>query len=143
MQAVDGGTLVLHENLPKSRPPILSKVGPASFRRRDLLSKRKEMTSMVEVRDLLQSKELKETVAAIEALVRAHGSTITSPLDSFPSLTYGRRFQAERILQILLADGESFAGFKDVLAAGFAGWLLHLDRNLSSHCPRLCRRTMA
>lgn len=79
---------------------------------------------MIEVRDLLQSKELKDAVVAIEALVRAHGSTITSPLDSFPSLTYGRRFQAERILQILLADEESFAGFKDVLAAGFAGWLL-------------------
>lgn len=80
---------------------------------------------MVEVREILQSEEMKNVVEALTALRRKfsfhdHGEERLWPMAQVRIGAY----RAERILHIVADQRSYYAGYKEVLAATFAGWLI-------------------
>lgn len=80
---------------------------------------------MVEVRDILCSKELTDAVTAVRALVAKYkSSTKPESQPSFSFLALDGDFKAADILRILTSEEPNYPGLKEVLAAGLAGWVL-------------------
>ncbi|WP_172746629.1 hypothetical protein [Neorhizobium sp. T25_13] len=83
---------------------------------------------MDEIRDIFESDELREAVRAIEDLI-ARGNLIRGASDqkTFRELALGNRFHASEILRIMLGEHPVYPGLREVLAAGFVGWVLFPD----------------
>lgn len=80
---------------------------------------------MVDMRDILGSKELMDAVSAIRSLVRRYRpSSKPENQPSFSFLALDGTFQAAEILRILTSAEPNYPGLKEVLAAGLAGWVL-------------------
>lgn len=80
---------------------------------------------MVEIRDILGSRELTDAVKAIRSLMaRYKPSSKPKNQPSFSFLALDGDFQAAEILRILTSEEPNYPGLKDVLAAGLAGWVL-------------------
>jgi len=80
---------------------------------------------MVEVRDILESEEMRNVVEALTALRQKfsfhdHGEERLWPMAQVRIGPY----KAEKVLQIISDKRDYYAGYKDVLAASFAGWLI-------------------
>ncbi len=75
--------------------------------------------------DILESEELKTVVAGIEALHRKYAAQQQSASAlSVQALTSDGEFRAREVLQALTSENLGYPGQKEVLAAGFSGWLL-------------------
>ncbi len=83
---------------------------------------------MADVRDIFESDELHHAVKAIENLIRK-GNLVRGAPDqkAFRELALGNRFHASEILRIILAEHPVYPGLREVLAAGFVGWVLFPD----------------
>lgn len=80
---------------------------------------------MDDLNDILESEELKAVVAGIEALHKKYAAQQQSASTlSVQALTSGREFRGREILQALASENAGYPGQKEVLAAGFSGWLL-------------------
>lgn len=80
---------------------------------------------MDDLNDILESEELKAVVAGIEALHRKYSAQQQSASAlSVQALTSGQEFRAREVLQALTSESVGYPGQKEVLAAGFSGWLL-------------------
>lgn len=80
---------------------------------------------MVELRDILESEEMKDVIAAINSLKDKFGQTPTDAERHSPvTLSLAGKYKAEAILRILLDENTYYPGYKEVLAAGFGGWLI-------------------
>ncbi|WP_105381351.1 hypothetical protein [Neorhizobium alkalisoli] len=85
---------------------------------------------MVELREILKSKEVNDAVRAIEGLLsKRDWITKAATEKSFKDLALGKTFQASDVLKILLSPEPKYPGFKEVLAAGFVGWALFPETN--------------
>lgn len=80
---------------------------------------------MVEVRDILGSNELTDAVRAVRSLVARYNPS-SKPKDqpTFSFLALDGDFQAAEVLRILTSKEQNYAGLKEVLASGLAGWVL-------------------
>lgn len=84
---------------------------------------------MDELRDLFESEELSAAVAAIEAFQKRFPTGKPPVTDrNFSDLALNRTFQAPVVLKYLLDQEHGNLGHKEILAAGFAGWLLFPKR---------------
>lgn len=80
---------------------------------------------MVDMHEILGSKELMDAVSAIRSLVGKYKpSSKPENQPSFSFLALDGPFQAAEILRILTAAEPNYPGLKEVLAAGLAGWVL-------------------
>lgn len=80
---------------------------------------------MFKLRDILGSSELTDAVQALQSLAAKYKSSVKPQNQpSFSSLALDGEFQTAEIIRILTSEEQNYAGFKDVLAAGFAGWVL-------------------
>lgn len=79
----------------------------------------------MEVRDILQSEEMKNVVEALTALRQKFSFNDYGEERQWPmaQVRIGP-YKAEKILQIVSDERNYYAGYKDVLAASFAGWLI-------------------
>lgn len=95
---------------------------------------------MVELRDILESDEVTQAVNAIEELLSKRDWVRKDPNQkSFEELALGSTFKAKDVLEIILSDEPAYPGFKEVLAAGFVGWVLFPEE----HDPSLNYMTHA
>ncbi|TNM66214.1 hypothetical protein [Aliirhizobium smilacinae] len=86
----------------------------------------------MEVRDILESEEMRHVVEALTALRQKFSSHNHSEERLWPmAQVRNGPYKAEKILQIISDERDYYAGYKDVLAASFAGWLvLPRDREI-------------
>lgn len=79
---------------------------------------------MDDIRHILESKEMKDVVAAIEKLKRANSEPdSSSECLTFTQLSSGK-FPTREVLKILSREEKDDQGQLDVLAAAFSAWLL-------------------
>lgn len=79
---------------------------------------------MDEIRDLLESDELRNISKAILALSKRRGeATAPNAAGSFKELALGK-FQPRMVLDVLLDENAGYPGQKNVLAAGLSAWIL-------------------
>ncbi|WLS04150.1 hypothetical protein [Shinella oryzae] len=81
---------------------------------------------MVDVRELLESAEMNDVVRAIEALRRRYAPTAEYKNDHEWPVAIARvgRFRAELVFKIILSDEKYYPGYKEVLTAALAGWVI-------------------
>lgn len=80
---------------------------------------------MVNVKDVIDSKEMQDVVAAIGALKRRWAPKQQSTDHIHPiDLALIGKYRAKEILHVLLDNQEYYPGYKEVLAASFGGWLI-------------------
>lgn len=84
---------------------------------------------MGDFNELLHSDELRNAAAAIDALL-ARYKLPRRPAGKrrFKELALGNTFQAREVLEIILSDEPAYPGLREVLAAGFVGWVLFPTR---------------
>lgn len=80
---------------------------------------------MVNVKDLIESKEMQDVVVAIGALKQRWAPKHQATDHVRPTvLALVGKYKAKEILQVLLDNHEYYPGYKEVLAASFGGWLI-------------------
>lgn len=80
---------------------------------------------MVELSEILDSKEMKDVIKAINALKRKYLSNHYETDRPWPiALALVGRYNAKFVLELLLNDKQYYPGYKDILAASFCGWLI-------------------
>ncbi len=87
---------------------------------------------MVEIREILESKEMIAVIEAIEALKHKYTPKSYEVDRPWPvALALTGKYQADVVLKLLLDDKVYYTGYKEVLAASFGGWLV------APHYPKL------
>lgn len=80
---------------------------------------------MVDVKDVIESQEMRDVVTALDALKRRWAPKYHVTEHTRPTvLALVGKYKAKEILQVLLDNNEYYPGYKEVLAASFGGWLL-------------------
>lgn len=86
---------------------------------------------MAELSDILESSEMNDAVRALAALKQKFLPG-ESDNEHWPVATaLVGRYRADAVLKILLSDKTYYPGYKEVMAASFAGWLI------APHYPKL------
>ncbi|PVE54020.1 hypothetical protein [Rhizobium rhizogenes] len=80
---------------------------------------------MVDIKEVIESQEMRDVVKALDALKRrwAPNHQVTDHVRPTVLALVGR-YKAKEILQVLLDNNEYYPGYKEVLAASFGGWLI-------------------
>jgi hypothetical protein len=80
---------------------------------------------MVDIKEVIESQEMRNVVTAIDALKRrwAPKHHVTEHIRPTVLALVGK-YKAKEILQVLLDNKEYYPGYKEVLAATFGGWLI-------------------
>ncbi len=80
---------------------------------------------MVDIKEVIESQEMRNVVTAIDALKRrwAPKHHVTEHIRPTVLALVGK-YKAKEILQVLLDNKEYYPGYKEVLAASFGGWLI-------------------
>jgi hypothetical protein len=79
---------------------------------------------MAELPDILSSSEMGDVVAALAALRKKYMPS-SGDEGHWPVATaLVGRYRPDKVLQILLSETPRYPGYKEVLAASFAGWLI-------------------
>lgn len=80
---------------------------------------------MVDLSALFESQELRNAVAAIEALLAKSENSQRPPgQKTFAELALGRTFNAFEVIDIVYGNQPTYPGMKEVLSSGLAGWSL-------------------
>lgn len=80
---------------------------------------------MVDVKDVIESKEMRDVITALEALKGRWAPEHQTTDHVRPTvLALVGKYRAKEILQILLDSHDYYPGYKDVLAVSFGGWLI-------------------
>lgn len=80
---------------------------------------------MVDIKDVIESKEMQDVVAALNALKQRWAPEHQATDHVRPTvLALVGKYKATEILQVLLDSREYYPGYKEVLAASFGGWLI-------------------
>lgn len=80
---------------------------------------------MAELHDIIKSDEMRDVIRAIEALKLKFAEPPSSSERPWPvALSLVGRYKADEVLRLLLDEHEYYPGYKQVIAAAFAGWLL-------------------
>lgn len=80
---------------------------------------------MVDIKDVIESKEMQDVVAALNALKQRWAPEHQATDHVHPTvLALVGKYKAKEILHVLLDNHEYYPGYKEVLAASFGGWLI-------------------
>jgi len=96
---------------------------------------------MDDIRDLLESKELKAVVEAIERFEKLVSHPALLKEGEFQKIAGGKKLGGDRIIQILVADPAYDSGVREILGAGLAAWIIDPQYDKPWH-GAMCRAAM-
>ncbi|AUC08845.1 hypothetical protein BLX90_00625 [Rhizobium sp. Y9] len=80
---------------------------------------------MIDVKEVIESKEMRDVITALDALKRRWAPEHQATDHVRPTvLALVGKYKAIEILEVLLDNQEYYPGYKEVLAASFGGWLI-------------------
>lgn len=86
---------------------------------------REDFSTMVDVREIIESDEMRNVVVALDALRQKFSFSGYGQDRLWPvALVLNGKYQADIILQIICDPKPYYPGYKEILAASFAGWLV-------------------